>query len=106
MKKKLYSMILVAAIALMFLGAVVLAQNAPKPDQPAQAEKQTTGRNCPMMGQMDMKHSDMGMDMSHVMDCCKKMPEHMKSGEKMGCPMMAEGSDIPARRPSSKPFKL
>ncbi len=80
MKINLYKKFLGVALGVGLTGAAVgaLAQTSTQqnntPAPPAQSEKQTTGdsQSCPMMSggqQMDMSK----MDMSKMMDCCKKM---------------------------------
>lgn len=79
MKTRIYSAVLALVLS---STVVVLAQNAQ--NQPAQAEQKS---------QMETQNREVKMDMSTMMDCCKKMQEKIESGEKMECPMMSRTSD-------------
>lgn len=79
MKTRIYSAVLALVLS---STVVVLAQNTQ--NQPAQAEQN---------GQMETQNRGVKMDMSKMMDCCKRMPEKMKSGEKIDCPMMSGTAD-------------
>ncbi len=86
MKINLYKKFLGVALGVGLTGAAVgaLAQTSTQqnntPATPAQSGKQATGdgQSCPMMsgGQMDMPK----MDMSKMMDCCKKMGKMKSEG--------------------------
>lgn len=77
MRKNLHLKVLAGALAVALTGAVgVLAQNQTRENAaPVQAERQATEPNndrhqmCPMMG--EGRGSQMNMSM--MMDCCKKM---------------------------------
>ena len=77
MKTRIYSAVLALVLS---STVVVLAQNAATQNQAAQAEQSS---------QVGTQNRGVKMDISTMMDCCKRMQEKMKSGEKMECPMMS-----------------
>lgn len=88
MTMKVYTAILGAAVAPLLLGAsLVVAQNQSAQNQPTQVEQQTTRQNGQQNAQPGSTQSNQ-MDMSKMMDCCKKMEGRMKDMKMTQCPMM------------------
>jgi len=98
MTKKVYTAILGAVVAPLLLGAsLVAAQNQSAQNQPTQNGQQTTQQNAqPGSAQ----GNQMGMDMSKMMDCCKKMQGPMKDMKMTECPMM-NGSGNSEQKPDT-----
>lgn len=95
MTMKVYTAILGAAVAPLLLGAsLVVAQNQSAQNQPAQVEQQTTRQSGQQNAQLgSTQKNQMGMDMSKMMDCCKKMEGRMKDMKMTECPMMNNSSN-------------
>ncbi len=98
MKKKMYSTILGAAAFSALMGAsLVLAQNLPTQNQPAQTAQQAAPQNN-QTGNSNLQDDSTGMDMPKMMDCCKKMQGQMKDMKMTDCPMM-KGSGNSGEKP-------
>lgn len=83
---KVYTAIMGAAVAPLLLGAsLVVAQNQSAQNKHAQVGQQTAQQNAQPES---MQSNQMGMDMSKMMDCCKKMAGQMNDMKMTQCPMM------------------